>query len=247
MGQTTRICAFDKSDLVLVRRHHATLVIMRWPIIRVVQENILKTYENRAIIISVSQEEVNMKLHLPSKKFIVSSFSLIVAIAVLLTVVPTVYAEDEGPLTPIPGLGRVPNVTLVRMHKQEIGWYTDQETMFRQANTLAATFADLIAAQASGGKDVSGLQTGLDSFKAEVAASREIHLVAGTAIFNLIAFKESGNVGDRLAAGQSLLDGRTSLKEANFRLTRAMAVLRKAFDKWRHDRMRNWVPAYKYP
>jgi len=185
-----------------------------------------------------------MKLHLPSKKFIVSSFSLLVAIAVLLTVVPAVYAEGEGPLTPIPGLGRVPNATLVRMHKQEIGWYNDQEALLRQTRVLSSRFTDLIAAQASMGRDTGGLQAGLATFEAEVTASREIHLVAGTAIFNLIAFKESGNVGDRLAAGQSLLDGRTSLKEANFRLTRAMADLRKSFDKWRHSRLRMWMPAY---
>jgi hypothetical protein len=186
-----------------------------------------------------------MKLHLPSKKFIVSSFSLLVAIAVLLTVVPKVYAEGEGPLTPIPGLGRVPNTTLVRMHKQEVSWYNDQEALFRQANNLSAAFADLIAGQTSAGFDVSGLQAGLDAFKVEIAASREIHNVAGTAIFNLIAFKESGNVGDRLAAGQSLLDGRASLKESHFRLIDAMKVLRKSFDKWRHDRLGVW-PGY-YP
>jgi hypothetical protein len=203
-----------------------------------IMENAFKTHENRAIIISVSQEEANMKLNLPSKKFIVSTFSLLVAIAILLAVVPAAYAEGEGPLTPIPGLGKVPNVTLVRMHKQEIGWYNDQESLFRQANNLAATFADLIAAEVSAGKDVTVLQTGLDTFKGEIAASREIHAVAGTAIFNLIAFKESGNVGDRLAAGQSLLDGRASLKESHFRLIDAMTNLRKSFDKWRHDRLR---------
>ena len=188
-----------------------------------------------------------MKLHLPSKKFIVSSFSLLVAVAVLLTVVPAVYADGEGPLTPIPGLGRVPNETLVRMHKQEVGWYNDQEALFKNANTLSAAFAALITAEAKQGKNVAVLQGGLDTFKAEVAASREIHNVAGATIFTLIGFKASGDVRDRLVAGQSLLDGRDSLKEAHFRLIKAMADLRKSFAKWRHTRIVGPRTAYSYP
>jgi hypothetical protein len=187
-----------------------------------------------------------MKLHLPSKKFIVSSFSLIVAIAVLLTVVPAVYAEGEGPLTPIPGLGRLPNETLVRMHKQEISWYNDQDALLKKANTLSTTFADLITAEASEGKNVTILQAGLDTFNTEVTASREIHAVAGTAIFTLIGFKASGDVRDRLAAGQSLLDGRTSLKDSHFRLIKAMEDLRKSFVKWRHNRIENLNGVYPY-
>jgi hypothetical protein len=189
-----------------------------------------------------------MKLRLPSKKFIVSTFSLLVAIAVLLTVVPAVYAEGEGPLTPIPGLGRLPNATLTRMHKQEISWYMDQEALFKKANTLSATFADLIKAEASAGKDVTILQAGLDTFNAEVTASREIHTVAAaTAIFTAIGFNNAGEVRDRLVAGQSILDGRESLKESHFRLIKAMADLRKSFTKWRHDRVGDPHEPYPFP
>jgi hypothetical protein len=185
-----------------------------------------------------------MKLCLPSKKFIVSSFSVLVAIAVLLTVVPAVYAEGEGPLTPIPGLGRLPNITLTRMHKQEISWYTDQEALLKDANSLAKTFGDLITAESKAGKDVTILQSGLDTFNAEVTASREIHIVAGNAIFTAIGFNNAGDVRDRLVAGQSILDGRDSLKEAHFRLIKAMADLEKSFAKWRHYRVGD--PHYTY-
>jgi hypothetical protein len=178
-----------------------------------------------------------MKLRLSSKKFIVSSFSLIVVIAILLTVVPAVSAEGEGPLTPIPGLGRVPNVTLARMHKLEISWYNDQTALIKKADQLGVKFAELIKSEASEGKDVTILQTALDTFTAEVAATREIHAVAATAIFTAVGFKADGGVKDRLVAGQSLLDGRDSLKEANFRLIQAMADLRKGFVKWRHYRV----------
>jgi hypothetical protein len=178
-----------------------------------------------------------MKLRLPSKKFIVSTFSLLVAIAVLLAVVPAVSAEGEGPLSPIPGLGRLPNVTLVRMHKLEVSWYNDQTALLKKAEQLSAKFADLITAESKAGKDVSMLQAGLDTFNAEVAASREIHALAGTTIFTLVGFKATGDVKDRIAAGQSLLDGRDTLKDANFRLIKAMFDLRKSFSKWRQHRI----------
>jgi hypothetical protein len=196
-----------------------------------------KIAKNRTIIVNVSQEKANMKLHMPSKKFIVSTFSLFVAIAVLLTVVPAVYAEGEGPLTPIPGLGRVPNATLTRMHKQEISWYMDQDALFKKANSLSTTFAALITAESKAGKNIDILQAGLDTFNAEVAASREIHVVAGNAIFTVVGFRASGDVYNRLAAGQSILDGRESLNDSHFRLIKAMADLRKSFVKWRQDRI----------
>ncbi len=185
-----------------------------------------------------------MKLRLPSKKFIVSSFSLLVALAILLAVVPAVSAEGEGPLTPIPGLGRIPNVTLTRMHKLEISWYNDQSALIKKTDQLAAKFTDLIKSESGEGKDVTILQTALDTFNAEVAAVREIHAVAGTAIFNGVGYRMDGSVKDRLVAGQSLLDGRDSLKEANFRLTQAMADLSKGFIKWRHYRVGD--PHYTY-
>jgi hypothetical protein len=231
--------AFDRADSRLFGRYCANAGHDALACYPDSKENAVKSQENRAIIINSSQEVTNMKLHLPSKKFIVSSFSLLVAIAVLLTVVSAVYAEGEGPLTPIPGLGRVPNETLVRMHKQEVAWYNDQEALFKMANTVSAKLGDLIAREASAKKDVSIMQACLDTFNGELTSSREIHAVAGTAIFTLVGFRASGDVYNRLPAGQSILDGRESLREANFRMIDAMNVARKCFDKWRHDRIRN--------
>ena len=117
-----------------------------------------------------------MKLRLPPKKFILSSFSILIAIAVLLTVVPAVYAEGSGPLSPIPGLGRISNNTLILMHKKEGNWFNEQEALLKQADSLAKTFQELIDAEAKQGKDVSTLQNGLAAFEAELVPCREIHL-----------------------------------------------------------------------
>jgi hypothetical protein len=96
----------------------------------------------------------------------------------------------------------------------------------------------LIASETSKGKNVDGLNAALYAFETEVTASQQIHTTAGAAIFSITGFKVNGDVRDRLAAGQQLLDGHASLADAHFRLTRAMADLEKGFAKWRHDRIR---------
>ena len=178
-----------------------------------------------------------MKLRLPPKKFILSSFSILIAIAVLLTVVPAAYAEGSAPLSPIPGLGRISDNTLIMMHKKEATWFNEQEALLKQADSLAKTFQQLIDAEAKQGKDVSTLKGGLAAFEAELVPCREIHLLAGASIFSLVGFKVNGNVRDRLAAGQSLLDGHASLKDAHVRLTMAMTDLHRSYARWRHGRI----------
>jgi hypothetical protein len=176
-----------------------------------------------------------MKLGLPSQKFIFRAFSLLVALALMLSIVPSVAAGDEGPLTPIPGLGRIPNATLIRMHKQLGGWYSDQEDLLKQTAAIASKYQSLIDASA-GKQHIEILQEGLATFNAEVAACREIHLVAGASIYSLTGFKSNGDVRDRLAAGVQLIDGLASLREANHRLETAMKNLHKNFAEYRHAR-----------
>lgn len=178
-----------------------------------------------------------MKLRLPSKKFLLSSFSILIAITILMSVVPAAYAEGNDPLTPIPGLGRISNNTLIHMHKKEGTWFNEQEAILRQADSLAKTFQQLIDAEAKQGKDVSILQAGLATFQSEVTTIREIHLVAGASIFSLVGFKVNGDVRDRLAAGQTLLSGHASLREAHVRLVIAMTDLRRSYAKWRSARI----------
>ena len=178
-----------------------------------------------------------MKLLLPTKKFILSSFSVLIAVAVLLTVVPVVYAESSDPLTPIPGLGKVNNNTLIRMHKSEGTWFNDQETLLKQADALGVTFQSLIDAEAKQNKNVSILQAGLAAFQSEVAICREIHLVAGASVFSTVGFKVNGDVRERFAAGQSLISGHDSLKEAHLRLSIALTELSRSYASWRHSRI----------
>ncbi|HEY3311048.1 MAG TPA: hypothetical protein VGK00_05345 [Anaerolineales bacterium] len=178
-----------------------------------------------------------MKLNLPSSKIYTGAFSILIVLAILLTVVPAVSAEGNGPLSAIPGLGRLPNPTLVLMHKKEGSWYNDQFDLIRKANLLSKTYQDLINAESKAGRNVSDLVDALATFDAEVTASTEIHNQAGAIIYSLIGWTVDGAVKDRLAAGQSLLDGREALRDSNFRLNNAMNILRKSFVTWRARRI----------
>ena len=182
-----------------------------------------------------------MNMHLPSKKFFVGMFSILAAIAILFTIVPAAYAESS-PDTAIPGLGRIPNDALIRMHKQEGGWFNDQDALLKEANQLSANFQTVIDAEAKANKNVSLLQDALATFDAELSAGKDIHGQAGNIIFSLVGWRSTGDVKDRLAAGQSLLDGRAALQDANFRLTRAMPALERAFNMWRATRINSNRP-----
>jgi hypothetical protein len=190
-----------------------------------------------------------MKLKLPSRKFIVGILSVFIALAVAWTLIPTasVSAGDEGPLTPIPGLGRPSNLVLIRMHKQLGGWYNDQDALIKKADQLAQRYDELVTASAAQ-QHADILQEGLGTFKAEVEAVRQIHLVAAGSIYSLTGFKSNGDVRDRLAAGIQIQDGLASLREANHRLDEAMRQLRKNFAQYLHARRPAADrPKYKYP
>lgn len=178
-----------------------------------------------------------MKFNQPTQKTHIGIINILIVLAILFAVVPAVFAEGSGPLTAIPGLGKVPNATLIRMHNTEGNWVREQESLFQTANELSKSWLKLIAAEKKSGKDVTILQAAFDIFDNELTASREIHIQAGVVVFNLIGWKASGEVRDRQAAGQSILDGRTYLNDAKFRLINAMADLRKSFNKWRASRV----------
>ena len=91
------------------------------------------------------------------------------------------------------------------------------------------------------------LQDALATFDGELAAGKEIHGQAGGIIYSLVGWHSTGEVKDRQAAGQSLLDGRAALQDANFRLTRAMPALERAFNMWRASRIKYDRPTVVVP
>lgn len=174
-----------------------------------------------------------MKLSPISRKVNIGFWGAVIAALVLVVAATVAYADSTGPLTAIPGLGRLPNETLIRMHKKEVSWYNDQAALFVQANQLSASFQKLIDAETKKKKDVTYLQQALADFNTEITDSQAVHTQSGAIILSLSAWMVDGSVRDRMAAGQSLLDGRSSLNDVKVRLTHGMDVLNKSFDKWR--------------
>ena len=178
-----------------------------------------------------------MKMRMPSKKLLIGMLGVLIAVAILISIAPSAYAAGSGPTTLIPGLGHPSNETLMRMHNSEGTWLRDMESMFTDANQLSVSFQALITTLSSENKVVTSLSDALVTFDSEVTASRQIHTLAGANILNLVGWKANGDVRDRLAAGISLLDGRAGLKDANFRLSFAIATLKKSFVQWRNVRI----------
>ena len=175
-----------------------------------------------------------MNMRLPSKKFLAGIICALIAVAILAMVVPAVSADGSGPYSPIPGLGRLSDNTLIHMHALEGSWFNDQNALIQKASQLDVSFQTLITNETKTGKDVSSLQDALATFENELAACKAIHSQAAAIIFGLAGWKGgTGDVKDRLAAGQSLLDGRAALADANFRLNNGMAVLEKSFVTYR--------------
>ena len=107
------------------------------------------------------------------------------------------------------------------------------EALFVKANALSSNFQTLIDAENKKGRNTTDLVNALAFFDNEITASRAIHTDAGAIIYSKAGWLGTGGVADRLAAGQSLLDGRATLRDANFRLNNGMDVLQRAFAKWR--------------
>ena len=173
------------------------------------------------------------KIEFPANKIIAGIFSLLVVLAVLMSVVPA-FAEGSGPMTVIPGLGRISNPTLTRMHQSEIGWFNDQAALFQEADQLTATFQSLIDAQDKKKHDTTVLKVALNDYENKLVSARLAQTGGASIIFSLDGFKVDGSVRDPLAAGQTVLDGRVALNDVRVRLNSAMDTLSTSFKKWRN-------------
>lgn len=163
--------------------------------------------------------------------FIVSILAVFSLLAVLPT--PAAYAGDDGPFTPIPGLGRVPNATLRHMLIRLRGWRDSQTTIFRDANKLATNFQAFIDVEKGKKRDVTELEAALSTFNAEITVAQGVYNNANKLLIANSGFDATFNVTDRQAAAQTFLNTRDYLRDTHFRLVTAMANLKKAYKHFR--------------
>jgi hypothetical protein len=175
-----------------------------------------------------------MRINPKSKKIILFIVSLL-AVFSLLAVLPTpaAYATKDGPFTPIPGLGRVPDATLSHMILRLRAWNESQTTIFRDADKLAKDFQSLIDVGKKKKKNVTELETALADFNAEMTVAQGVYKNASKVLVANAGFNSTFNVTDRQAAGQTFLAAREYLRDTHFRLVNAMYNLTKAYKHYR--------------
>jgi hypothetical protein len=182
-----------------------------------------------------------MKITPKIKRNILIVISLLVVLAFFAALpAQSAFAGDNEPEYPaIPGLGRVPNPTLRLMLIRLRAWHTSQTTMFRDANRLAENFQSLITVQSGKGRDVTSLQTALDTFNAEITTAQTVSANAGKLLIANSGFNGSFNVIDRQAAGRTFLDTRAYLRDSHFRVRVAMDDLVRVYKHFRGTYMKD--------
>jgi hypothetical protein len=175
-----------------------------------------------------------MHIHPKSKKIMLFIASLLAVFSLLAALpTPAAYATKDGPFTPIPGLGRVPDATLSHMLLRLRAWNESQTTIFRDADKLAKNFQSLIDVEKKKKRDVTELETALNTFNTEMTVAQGVYKNASKVLIANAGFNSSFNVTDRQAAGKTFLDARDYLRDTHFRLVTAMNNLTKAYKHFR--------------
>lgn len=157
----------------------------------------------------------------------------------------TAVFADTGP-TPAPRARRTDeqkDQRLVFNYQNEQQWLSKQQGHLDKANQGVTKVQQLIEKAKGKNVDVSALETALAAFKTKIASAQSAHAQAASILAAHTGFDASGNVTDRTAAHQTLLDGRLALRDAQSILRQATAEFRQAVRTWRQQRLNKATPA----
>jgi hypothetical protein len=98
---------------------------------------------------------------------------------------------------------------------------------------VAAKAQELITKAQGNGVNVDDLVKALADFNAKLADAQKAHDQAASILNAKNGFDGSGNVTDRTAAHQTLVDARDNLRQTHLSLTNGVLTLRTAVQTWR--------------
>jgi alpha-D-ribose 1-methylphosphonate 5-triphosphate diphosphatase PhnM len=135
--------------------------------------------------------------------------------------------------TPTPAAGQQIDKRLSFALQREQNSLERQQLNLTRASRIAAKAQTLIDKAQAKGVDVTSLKNALADFNTKLASAQASHDQAASVLGAKNGFDASGNVTDRQAAHQTVLDARNDLRQAH--LTRASAALslRSAVLNWR--------------
>lgn len=157
------------------------------------------------------------------------TFKTIVIIATLLavTLLPTASVFAKGSAQ-----GEI-DAALSKAYAAEQTWLGKQEQALAKADQTAAKVQEVIEKAAARGIDISALQSALATFNSSLAGVKSEHQNAASILSAHSGFDGSGNVTDRQAARDTVMNARRALGEAHISLTEASWALRDAVRDWR--------------
>lgn len=117
--------------------------------------------------------------------------------------------------------------------QREQNWLARQQIHLTQASQIAVRAQDLIDRAEARGLDVTDLRNALADFNATIPNAQASHDQAAGILEMHNGFDADGNVTDRQAAHQTVVDARNHLRQAHLTLTDAILSLRTAVLDWR--------------
>lgn len=122
---------------------------------------------------------------------------------------------------------------LTKTYQTEQRWLAQQQETINKMDQAAAKVQELIDAAAAEGLDVSALQSALATFNSAMTTVKAEHQSAADILAAHNGFDDQGNVTDRQAARQTLLDARQALRQAHLTMSQAAMDLHQAVRDWK--------------
>jgi type IV secretory pathway VirB10-like protein len=160
---------------------------------------------------------------------------LIVSTLFLMAFTPPIWPQSTGVMaaTPKPQAGQNVNKNLALILQREENVSQRQQLHLTKASQVASKAQDLISKAQAKGVNVDDLVKALADFNAKLADAQKAHDQAVSILNAKNGFDSSGNVTDRQAAHQTLMDARDNLRQAHLSLANGVLTLRTAVLNWR--------------
>jgi hypothetical protein len=147
-----------------------------------------------------------------------------------------VYAQTDPGTSPTAPTA-APNKTerLQNAYKREQTALTTQQGNLDKSRKAVTKAQSLIDKAKSNGKDVTALQTALNTFNSQIASAQILHDTAAATLGKHDGFDASGNVTDPALAKNTVLTAHDSLQDARLTMRQAVLDLQKAVRDWRRE------------
>jgi hypothetical protein len=148
---------------------------------------------------------------------------------------PFTWPQTAGPTaaTPNPQAGQRADKNMAFNLQREQNVLQRQQLHLTRATQVATRAQELISKAQGKGVNVDDLIKALADFNAKLAEAQKSHDQAASILNAKTGFDSSGNVTDRTAAHQTLVNARNALRQTHLSLSSGVLSLRTTVQNWR--------------